>query len=539
VPGRLRGIGVWPGRVAGPVLVMAAPPALPPEVPGADPERELGRVDRALAAVDADLRARAEVARSPDGGDILLALAELIRDPALRADIGAQIGQGRDAPHAVAAAFGLHRDAFAAAGGFLAERAADLDDLMNRAVAVLLDQPMPGIPAPGHPFILVATDLAPADTVDLDPAMVLALVTERGGPTSHTAVLARALGLPAVVACAGACAAEGTAIVDGTTGEVSFGLEADLDTDAGRGSGTAAADRAGPVSSGGGAMVPLLVNIGSADDLDGEAEGIGLFRTEFLFLGRATEPRVEEQVEAYARVFAAMPGKPVLVRTLDAGADKPLLFMQRTEPNPALGVRGLRAARRHPLILANQLQAIAQAAQDTKAEVRVMAPMVATVAEAAGFAAQCRALGLRTVGVMVEIPAAALRASRLLTVADFLSIGTNDLAQYTLAADRQCGDDLPDLLDPWQPAVLQLVAACAEAGAAAGKPVGVCGEAAADPLLAPVLVGLGVTSLSMSPRAVSAVRTALARRSPAECRDLAARVLAVDDPAEARSLALT
>jgi phosphotransferase system enzyme I (PtsI) len=234
-------------------------------------------------------------------------------------------------------------------------------------------------------------------------------------------------------------------------------------------------------------------------------------------------------------VFEAFAGKPVTTRTLDIGADKPASFVRLgDQPNPALGVRGLRVARRHPALLADQLAAIARAARETSADVRVMAPMVATTAEAAWFAARAREAGLRSVGAMVEIPAAALRARDLLRVVDFVSVGSNDLAQYAFATDRADGE-LADLLDPWQPAFLDLVATVLRAGAVAGRAVTVCGEAASDPLLALVLVGLGVTSLSMAPVGLPAVRAALAEVTLAECRELAALALAAESGAEARA----
>jgi phosphotransferase system enzyme I (PtsI) len=235
-------------------------------------------------------------------------------------------------------------------------------------------------------------------------------------------------------------------------------------------------------------------------------------------------------------VFAACAGKRVVVRTLDAGADKPLPFLNLgAEPNPALGVRGVRTSWRRPDVLDTQLAAIAEAAKASTADVWVMAPMVSTVAEAAEFVDRCRAVGLPTAGVMVEVPAAALRADALAGVVDFVSIGTNDLSQYAFAADRQVGE-LAELLDPWQPALLALIAACGDAGRRTGRSVGVCGEAAANAELAPVLVGLGVTSLSMAPRAVSEVRLALAECTLDDCRRLAQLALGADDPAQARSL---
>jgi phosphotransferase system enzyme I (PtsI) len=234
-------------------------------------------------------------------------------------------------------------------------------------------------------------------------------------------------------------------------------------------------------------------------------------------------------------VFTAFAGRKVVVRTLDAGADKPLRFVTvPDEPNPALGVRGLRTARRHPELLDGQLAAIAAAAARSDAEVWVMAPMVSVAAEARAFAEQTHGHGLPVAGVMVEVPAAALRASRVLADCDFASLGTNDLAQYAFASDRMAGE-LADLLDPWQPGLLELVRLTAEAGQELGKPVGVCGEAAGDPLLAPVLVGLGVTSLSMAPVGLPAVRAALAAVSLAECRELASLALTAESGAEARA----
>ncbi|WP_194925921.1 putative PEP-binding protein, partial [Catenulispora pinisilvae] len=406
----------------------------------------------------------------------------------------------------------------------------------------VLGRPIPGIPDPGHPFVLVAADLAPADTANLNPDQVLAIVTERGGPTSHTAILARGLGIPAIVAAAGATGiADGTNVaVDGTSGTVTVGVEPaanSADLPPARAARTHV-DLAGlgPGHTKDGHPVSLYLNIGSIKDVRTGAQGVGLLRTEFLFLGRKDSPSRAEQHAAYLELFNAFPGARVVIRTLDAGADKPLPFLALPEEeNPALGVRGLRTARLRPEVLDDQLAAIASAAAAAACEVWVMAPMVATPAEAADFAARARAHGLQHVGAMVEIPAAALRAARLLEHLDFLSIGTNDLGQYTMAADRQDGR-LPDLLDPWQPALLELIALAAEAGRAAGKPVGVCGEAAADPRLAAVLVGLGVTSLSMAAAAVPAVHAELSARTLRECRELAERARDALDPAQARAL---
>jgi phosphotransferase system enzyme I (PtsI) len=544
---RLTGIGVSAGRAAGPLARMGARPQLPPPGPVTDPAQEAAVARAALEAVAAGLTARAGRSQDRTAASILEAAAMMAADPVLLDDVTERAQAGTDAAHAIDAVLTGHREAMEAIGGKFAERATDIDDIRQRAVAVALGLPLPGLPAPGHPYVLAADDLAPADTAGIDPAVVLGLVTERGGPTSHTAILARALGIPAIVACPGALSVpDGTIVlVDGSAGTVGLNPDpAEVAAVRHEAAGAAAARAAGPAGPGqtsDGHPVKLMVNIGSARDLEGAdadgAQGAGLFRTELLFLSRSQAPAEAEQQEMYAAVFRAARGRTVVVRTLDAGADKPLPFLGLAdEPNPALGVRGLRTARRQGHLLDAQLRAISAAAAAEKADVWVMAPMVSTAAEAADFAARVRGAGLPVAGAMVEVPAAALCAADLLASLDFLSIGTNDLSQYTLAADRMCGE-LSDLLDPWQPALLRLIAACGQAAQAAGKPVGVCGEAASDPALAPVLAGLGATSLSMSARSLGPVRAALARHSLADCQVLAARVLAARDPAGARAAA--
>ncbi|MCU7822032.1 phosphoenolpyruvate--protein phosphotransferase [Kitasatospora sp. DSM 101779] len=538
----LHGIGVGRGSAAGPVARAAPSPALPPARPVTDPAAEGAAVRTALGAVVADLEARAARA---DGAaaDVLTAQAMIAADPVLADRATELVAAGTDGPHAVTAAYDGFRDALLAAGGYFAERAADLDDLRDRAVARLLGLPMPGLPDPGHPYVLVADDLAPADTAELDPAQVLALVTVRGGPTSHTAILAKALGLPAVVGCPGAAglrdgqsvlvlAADGVVHPDPAPQALRYAAEQQ------RARRDRAAGSSGPGRTADGHPVALLVNLGAAHELaaaaTADSEGVGLFRTEFLYLDRAEAPGAAEQTAAYRAVFEAFAGRRVTVRTLDAGADKPLPFATAAdEENPALGVRGLRTATRDPQLLETQLAAIAAAARGSGADVRVMAPMVSLPAEAAAFAERVRAHGLAHAGAMVEVPAAALRAGRLAEVCDFLSIGTNDLAQYAFAADRTLGA-LADLLDPWQPALLDLVAATAEGAADHAVPVGVCGEAAADPDLALVLVGLGVTGLSTAPACLPEVRAALAAHTLADCRRLAGLARSAPDAATAQ-----
>jgi phosphoenolpyruvate-protein phosphotransferase (PTS system enzyme I) len=462
----------------------------------------------------------------------------MAEDPGLRDMAESAVrDKGLTAARAVFESANTFRDLLTAAGGYMGARAADIEDIRDRVIAAVLGVPMPGVPTPGHPFVLLARDLAPADTATVDPQTCLGFVTEDGGPTSHTAILARLLGLPAVVACTGSLSlAEGTTVVlDGGAGT----LDVAPDESAVRSATERMNARRGAkkVWSGEGATsdgrrILLLANVGdpgsSRAAAEAGAEGVGLFRTEFLFLDAATEPLVPEQEAAYVEVFNAFPGKKVVVRTLDAGADKPLAFLdQGEEPNPALGVRGLRIAFDQPEMLDRQLTAIANAAKRSTADVWVMAPMVALPSEAAWFADRVRAHGLRTAGVMIEIPAAALGARRILDVTDFVSIGTNDLAQYTLAADRMAGP-LAALNDPWQPSLLELIKVTGTAGTQTGKTVGVCGEAASDPVLAVVLVGLGVTSLSMSGRVVAEVGDVLRTVSYDECIRLAR--IALDAP---------
>ncbi|RJK96282.1 phosphoenolpyruvate--protein phosphotransferase [Vallicoccus soli] len=540
---RLTGLGVSAGTAAGPVARLGEAPRPPAdEVNGPDPATEVVRAEKAFTAVAEDLEARA-ASVGGESAQILTATAMLARDPGLWASVKGLITSGTPTAHAVDQGVEGFCTMLEQVGGYMGERVADLRDVRDRTLAVLLERPMPGVPHPGQPYVLVADDLAPADTATLDPGEVLGIVTAGGGPTSHTAILAKSLGIPAVVRCGDArTLAEGaTVVVDGSRGEVLLDPTADeLDDVVRRREARAAVAAAstGPGRTADGHPVALLVNVGTVEQARAagavESEGVGLFRTEFLFLDRRTAPTVEEQVASYTAVFEAFAGRRVVLRTLDAGADKPMPFVTLSEePNPALGVRGLRTAQRSPEVLADQLTAVARAAEQTGADVRVMAPMVATPAEAVGFAALAREHGIGTVGVMVEVPAAALRARAVLAGVDFVSLGTNDLTQYAMAADREAGD-LAELLDPWQPALLDLVASTGAAGEELGKPVGVCGEAASDPLLALVLVGLGVSSLSMAPGALPAVRHALGAHTREQCRELARLARAADDAAGAK-----
>ncbi|RII43242.1 phosphoenolpyruvate--protein phosphotransferase [Galactobacter valiniphilus] len=549
------GLGVSPGRVVGPAVHMPPPLAAPAEAAAVPPEArpaEARRLEAAASAVVRDLHDRARAAHG-DAAAILSATAALAADPGpLEAALALLRDEGLDAERAIWSAYSDVAEQFGAAGGALAERASDVRDLRGRVVAALRGVPAPGVPERDAPFVLVARDLAPADTAGLDPARVLAIVASEGGPTSHTAILARSLGIPAVVGFPGAAAlAEGEPVlVDGGSGEVVAGPSEEQSA----GALTAPVPKerrafTGSAATADGHAVSLLANIGTAADAAkaaaAGATGSGLFRTEFAFLDRAQAPSEDEQTELYAGVLRAFEGSKVVLRTLDSGSDKPLPFLDpEPEENPALGVRGLRTAFRHEGLLRTQLAAMARAQTLVPGtQAWVMAPMVATVEEAAWFAGLARAAGLATVGVMIETPAAALSAEHVLEHVDFVSLGTNDLAQYTMAADRLSAP-LAALNDPWQPAVLRLIEATVNgAGLASARPgaarrtVGVCGEAASDPLLARVLIGLGVDSLSMSPGALAAVAEALAASTLEQCRAAATAALTATGAREARDAA--
>ncbi|MFC4222648.1 phosphoenolpyruvate--protein phosphotransferase [Lysinibacter cavernae] len=540
----LQGIGIGRQMAIGPVLRMPDPlPAPSDTMSELTPEQETARVDEALAAVAAQLTQRGAHA----GGtakDVLEAQALMAQDPSLKASISDLLSGGKTAETAVWTAFGGFRDMLLGLGGYMAERATDLDDVAGRVLAHLQGVAAPGVPESDEPFVLVARDLAPADTAMLDLNKVLALVTSDGGPTAHTAILARDKAIVAVVGVAGALElGDGTTvIVDAATGTVTAHpdsatlAQAEVDRDERRAAATA------PITPGAladGTEVPLLANLGSAGGIDAAlaagAEGVGLFRTEFLFLDATSAPTVQEQREKYRELLAAFPKQKVVVRLLDAGADKPLAFLNpEHEENPAMGVRGLRALRANEDILREQLTALAEADAETDADLWVMAPMVATAEETRYFTALAHELGLKTVGVMVEVPSAAITAKAILRDAAFASIGTNDLTQYTMAADRMLGS-VAHLQDPWHPAVLTLVSMVGAAGAELHKPVGICGEAAADPLLAVVLVGLGATSLSMSPAALADVRAELRNHTLDEAKRFAELAVSADDAGAARA----
>ena len=545
---RLSGTPVVPGLAYGPALVVkseVSEEAIRRFGDGgfADADQAMAAYDDAIDTIAAGYEAKAATATGA-ASEVLNATAGLSRDKGLRGAVAKSVAGGSTLVASVAAAVEQFAGLFASMGGLMAERVTDLRDIERRLTARIVGEPEPGVSTPDVPSVLIAEDLAPSDTAGLDPEIIVSLVTERGGSTSHTAIIARQLGIPCVVGVAGAMEVPpGTPVlVDGVSGEL------ELSPDAETAQQQVASDReqralldawTGPAVTTDGPAVKILANVAdgpsAAKAAAGPIQGVGLFRTELCFLNTTDEPSAEEQAAIYADVLSPFAdGRYVVVRTLDAGSDKPIAYATLTEEeNPALGVRGLRLSFDNPGLLERQLDGIKQAASQTGTETWVMAPMVATVAEAEAFATQVRARGLKP-GVMVEIPSASLLAHQMLEVVDFLSIGTNDLTQYTMAADRMA-TDLAHLTDPWQPAVLQLIAITAEAGKQAGKPVGVCGEAAADPLLALALVGMGITSLSMAAAAVKPVGAQLCRVSMETCERAAEAVLGARDPLLARA----
>ncbi|WCZ39625.1 phosphoenolpyruvate--protein phosphotransferase [Corynebacterium jeddahense] len=529
----LHGIGVSAGTASGPVAVVTQAVGIDEhEAASVDPAADGERVREVLEGVAASLRERAERANSESSKAVLEATAVLATDKGLIRGIDKELKKGAGVTKAIHDAVEVYAGKLRKLGGYMAERVTDLYDIRDRATARVRGLPEPGVPALSQPSILVAEDLAPAETATLDPEQVLGIITEAGGATSHTAILAAQLGIPAAVQVKGIAEAiiDGPVVaLDGGVGEV---IVAPTDSDAtelaerSRRRAAALAGSSGEGATRDGSRVKLLANIGTAEDAEKAAkydlEGSGLFRSEFLFLDRDSAPSLEEQTETYTAVLRAFGERRVVVRTLDAGADKPLSFADLgEEENPALGRRGLRLSQAREDLLDTQLEALAQAHRAVpESELWVMAPMVATVEEARWFAARARATGLPKVGVMVETPAAAIRSAHVLEEVDFASIGTNDLSQYTMAADRMQGE-LAELLSPWQPALLAMIRETCRGGEATGKPIGVCGEAGGDPLMALVLVGLGVKSLSMAPGKVRAVRAALRMHDFDTCRQMA------------------
>jgi phosphocarrier protein FPr len=441
------------------------------------------------------------------------------------------------------------------ADDYMRARAADVEDVAQRVLRGLMGVAPPSLDF-AAPSILIAADLTPSDTARLDRERVLAVCTELGGATAHSAILARALGIPAVVGLGHAVwqVAEGQLVaVDGDAGTLwPRPDEAQVASLAARREVWLETQRRDKAAGQGAATTPdghgveIAANVGSPNDvapaLEFGAEGVGLFRTEFLFMDRTTAPSEEEQFEAYRRAARAAGGRPLIIRTLDVGGDKPLPYLDLgDEANPFLGWRAIRFCLERPDVFMPQLRAIlrASAAEDGPRNVKLMLPMIGTPAEVraaramlAAAQAELRAAGVAydegmEVGIMIEVPSAVAVADQLARLVDFFSIGTNDLTQYVMAADRG-NARVAELASALQPAVLRLVRDAARAAHAAGIWIGMCGELAGNPLAAPLLVGLGLDELSMSAPSIPAVKAAVRRFSLADAQRIAAEALALD-----------
>lgn len=557
----ISGTAASPGLAIGPVFRFRAEMLAVEDTRG-EPAAESRRLAQTLAAADTELaRLAADASASPVAAEaeIFHAHRALLGDVELRSEIEALIDAGHGAAWSWQQIIERRVDEVRRlADARLAGRAADLRDIGQRVLRLFAGVRTREPVLPAGPCILLADDLTPSDTARLDPKKILGLCTAAGGPTSHTAIIARARGLPAVVGAGPDVLAlpDGAlAILDGGAGRLyphpdEVALASAREFQAGWKRNLAAADAARyrPALLTDGGRIEVVANIGQADEaaaaVEAGAEGVGLLRTEFLFLGRDTAPGEAEQFLAYTTMIQALNGLPLVIRTLDIGGDKvaPYLGMQ-VEENPFLGVRGIRLCLRRPEVFRTQLRAIYRAAATAEpGAVKIMFPMVTTLEDlraGRALAEEVRAaLGAPAVeiGIMVEVPSVVLLAREFAREADFFSIGTNDLTQYALAIDRQ-HPELGKEADALHPAVLRLIDLATRAASAEGKWVGVCGGAAGEPLGAVILAGLGVTELSMSAPSVSTVKATLRRLSGAKAKALAQRALAASTAAEVRALA--
>ena len=566
------GIGIGPARGhdvtgSGPADVAAVPDRRSTDEPG-----QGQALDEAITAVRTQLQTlRERICRETGAADasIFDAHLALLGDPELLSDARARIHDGQAASSAWAGAVMVSVTGLEdLTDPYLRARAADVRAVGNQVLGHLLGlgeeliepeaDPSQADPSraerPG--VVLVAADLTPAQAATLDRTRVAAVVLAFGSPTAHSAILARARGIPAIVGAGPEVLkiADGTPLaVDGSTGELAIDPDPEAlarfrdRADAARTRGSELLSRAGaPALTRDGVEVLVGANVGSVEDAAAAttfgADLVGLVRTEFLFLGRAQAPGVDEQEAAYRALAAAFPGRRLTLRTLDVGGDKPLEYLPMpAEANPFLGVRGIRLALRRPELLADQLLAIVRVAHDVP--VSVMFPMVSTLSEVlAGRRMLDQAIKLTgrgeppglQIGIMIEVPAAALKAAVLAPQVDFFSIGTNDLTQYTLAAERG-NDAVAGLGDPLDPGVLKLIEATCR-GAGGRALVAVCGELAADERAAAVLVGLGVRELSMSARAVPAVKQAVRELILPEAARLARQALEAPSAEAVREL---
>jgi len=559
-PLALAGIAASPGLTIGRVHVLSQGEVSVPDHPQTLSEGG-DRLDTALAATRSELKALADDTARRLGkteAAIFKAHAELLNDTDLLTLTCQLMVEGHGVAWSWQQAVDRLADRLAALGNpLLAARAADLRDVGRR----VLGQIEPTLrftslsELPGDDCILVAADLSPSDTAALDTSKVIGLATAQGGPTSHTAILARTLGLPAMVAGGAALLdiADGTpAILDGQTGrlylnpsEADIGAARDWVATQNLRKEREAAERALPAMTRDGHVIEIAANVNRPDQVEAAladgAEGVGLMRTEFLFLERDHAPDEEEQFEVYQGMLDALDGRPLIVRTLDIGGDKQVPHLNLPhEENPFLGVRGARLLLRRPDLLEPQLRALYRAAKSGH-PLSIMFPMITSLKEVITLRAICERIRAEldaptvALGIMVEVPAVAALADRLAEHVDFFSIGTNDLTQYVLAIDRQ-HPELAAEADSLHPAVLRLIQQTVNGAALHQRWVGVCGGLAGDPFGAALLVGLGVSELSMSPRDVAAVKARLRASEQSALADLAARALDCDSAEAVRAL---
>jgi len=513
------------------------------------------RLQRAVDAVKAHLGKLAQTAAG-QSLELLRAHGELVQDPELLRRALESVARGKSAEYGWREATRALSDSLAALDDArMRERAADLRDLENQVIRVLQGQaPSSGRELP-QDAIVIAGDLLPSQLIAMDARRLAGVALARGGATSHVSILAAARGIPMLVAAGPAIleVAEGTTVVlDTEHGWIDIDPPAPELAAARQAAGQRAAERAADLEAASapaltldGVRVVVNANLGSAEEaleaLASGAEGCGLLRTEFLFLDRREPPSEAEQTAEYSRIAAALDGKPVSVRTMDVGGDKPIAYLPMPrEENPALGMRGVRASLAEPALLRAQLAAILRVRPE--GQCRVLLPMVNDLDElraVRAIAAECareQGRGLPAVGVMIETPAAAVLADQLASEADFLSIGTNDLSQYVLAIDRGHAE-LAGKLDALHPAVLRMIRAVAAAGAAHGRSVSVCGAMGSDVDALPLLIGLGVQEVSATAAAIPRLKRMVRLLDASECRDLAERALAASSAAAVRDLA--
>ncbi|MBI3287649.1 MAG: phosphoenolpyruvate--protein phosphotransferase [Chloroflexi bacterium] len=562
----LRGIPASPGIALGPALIYQ-PPTLQVERrhiqdPGAEGERFTQAVVRAKAAI-ADLQAQATARLGPGEAAIFEAHRLFLEDPVLLDKVRQRIAERVNAEAALLDALEGYAQALASLPDeTFRQRAADVRAVGERVLREL----MPANWGPAQlglnsPRIVVARDLTPADTIQMDPSQILGLVTALGGPTSHAAILARGLGIPAVMGLGEEALAEisssGELVLDGTEGVVLIDADAATREPYLRQRERFIADREQhraeallPAQTRDGRRIEIGANVGDVESaveaLSWGADGIGLLRSEFLYLRSELPPSEAEQVQAYREITKAWGERPMVIRTLDIGADKPLPWLRLgQEANPFLGTRGLRLSLQYPHLLKTQLRAILRIGAGYN--VKIMFPMVATIEEmreAKRILAEARQELQREdlpivedleVGIMVEVPSAALMAAELAAEADFFSLGTNDLVQYLFACDRT-NPRVIDLYQPLHPAVLRLIRTTVEGARAHGRWVGLCGELAGVPEAIPILVGLGLDELSMNPPSIPQAKAIVRSLSYVEAQSLAERALQLSSELEVRGL---